>query len=76
MIVFLDLFVWWKAGDRTAAILQGTASKIYSKQLVAFLCSTHLAFTPDVSLDLYTVVSTQLLLGRNPLADFQSIGNL
>ena len=30
--------------DRTVAVLRGAASRIYSKQYVAFLYSSHLAF--------------------------------
>ena len=58
-------------GGRTAAILWGVASRISSEQHQSVLCSSCQVFSSDVSLAsmqcIYTVVLTQLQLGKNPL---------
>ena len=56
--VFCIKFEWFSrlvAGGRTAAVLSDVVSRIYSKQLVAFLCNYHQAFS----------LLTQRPLGKN-----------
>ena len=40
----LGWFVRWKAGNHRAVVLKGAATRIYSKQHISFLCSSHQAF--------------------------------
>ena len=68
-------FVRSGADSHTAAILWGIAPKIYTKQLTAFLCSSHQAFSLCVLLAfrwcIHIVVWTQQQLGRNPVLFYQ-----
>ena len=68
LLILLGQFVRWKASVHTAAVLSGVVSKIYSEQLAASLCGSHLASSPSVSLKFrwcnYTVILTQSQLGR------------
>ena len=68
---YWDGFARWEVSGRTTAVLQGAASRICSKQHAATLCSSHLAFSPSVSLESewcnHTVVLTRLQLGRIPI---------
>ena len=65
----------WEASGRTAVVLWRAASRICSKQHVAFYCCYHLAFSPIVSLEssrsIYTVVRTRSQLGINPILFYQ-----
>ena len=47
----LGWFMRWEISGRTAAVLLGIASRICSKQYTAFLCSSHLAFSPCILLE-------------------------
>ena len=64
------VFEMWVSG-RIAAVLWGVASRICSKQHVAFLRRSHLVFSSSVLLTsmccIYTVVLTQRQLGKNVL---------
>ena len=55
----------------TAAVLWGATSRICSKWHTAFLCSSHLAFSPSVSLAScwcnHTVLLMHLQVGRIPV---------
>ena len=84
-LVRLGWFLRWEVSSNTAATLWGVASRIRSKQHVAFLCSFHLAFFPcalSASMwYIHRVVSTQPQLGRNTIlfyqrSDFHMIDNL
>ena len=48
--VLFEWFVNWEVSGRTAAVLWGVASRIYSKYLVTFLFSSPLALSPWVLL--------------------------
>ena len=71
LFVVLKWILRWEVSGHTAAVLWEVASRIYSKQYVAFLRSFCLAFSPSVSLAsrrcIYTVVVTRSLLERNPV---------
>ena len=77
LFVKLEWFMRWEESCRTAAILLSVTSMISSKQRVALLCSSHLAFSAHVSLAsmwcIYTVVLIQPQLGRNPVLFYQVI---
>ena len=61
-----------KIGDGTAAVLWGVAARICSKSHVAFLCSSHLAFSRCVLLtSIYTVVLTHPQHEKNVLFVFR-----
>ena len=75
LFVLLGWFVRWKTGGYTVAVLRGVASRIYSKQDAASLCSSHRAFPLCISLvfrcGIHTVVPTLPHLGRNPVLFYQ-----
>ena len=77
------MFVKWDVDGRT--VLWGTASRICSKQCVAFLCSSYVAFCSSVSLAstwcIHRVVLTKPQLERNTVlfydrSDFYMAENL
>ena len=74
VFVFLGCFLRWEVSGRTTAVLWATASRIYSKQHVAFLCNFNLAFSLCIllasRLSKHTVVLTQPQQGRNPILFF------
>ena len=80
----LDGFLRWEVSDRTA-VSWNIASRICSKYLVAFLCSSHQAFSQCVLFVpkwcIHTIVLTQPQFVRNPVSilsdrsDFHMIDN-
>ena len=81
----LGWFVIWEVSGHIASFL-GVVSRICSKQLAEFLCSSHLVFSSSVILEStwcnHTVVPIRLKLGRNRIllfskgSDFNIIDNL
>ena len=65
----------WEVSGRTAAVLCGVSSRISSRQHVAFLSCSHLAFSLRVLLVfmwcIHVVVNTQLRLGRNSVLSYR-----
>ena len=49
-LAHLGWFMRWEVSVHTAAVLEGAASRISSKQHAASLCSSHQAFSPGISL--------------------------
>ena len=66
VFVLVGWLVRWEVSGQTVAV-----SSIWSKQCTTFLCSSHLDFSPIVSLESkrynHTIVLTQLQLGRIPV---------
>ena len=75
LLILLLCFVRWEASGNTSAVLRGIALSICSKQCLAFLCSSHLAFSRSILLESrwcsHSGVSTWPQLGRNPVLFYQ-----
>ena len=69
-LICLRWFARWEVVGCTAAVLWGFASSICAKQQTAFMCSSHLAFSPCNSLGsrwcIHIIILTQPQLGKNP----------
>ena len=74
LVCFTCMFLWM-GGKWPSRCLFCIASKIYSKYLVAFLCSFYLTFSLCILLGsmwcIHTVVLIQRHLGRNPIFFYQ-----
>ena len=70
LFVLLGLFVRWEASSRTATVLWSVTSRILSKQHIAFLGSSHLAFSQCIlsasTWRIHIAILTQKLLEKKP----------
>ena len=75
LFILLGWFVRWEASGHTAAVLYNANYRICSKQHVAVLCKSNLAFSQSILLKsmrcIYTIVPTQLKLGRISILFYQ-----
>ena len=72
----------WEASNSTVAVLLGVASRICSQKHVAFLCSSHLAFSPNFISPVGAIISTANTAWKkssfisSEILDFHMIDNL